>query len=79
MVTNRYSSCASTVRVKIDLTKPENQNPKQKLEDGEIIECFWLPVKGLYPALRKLQAEGYAIDGKVGAFAEGIEASLRWL
>lgn len=79
MESNRCSSCASTVRVKINLTTPENQNPKQKLEEDEIIECFWLPVKGLYAALRQLQADGFAIDGKVGAFAEGIEASLRWL
>ncbi len=61
------------VKVKVDVTKPENQNPKTELEDGEFIECFWVPLKALYAECRRLEAEGYAIDGKVGAFAEGIE------
>ncbi|KAK5662248.1 hypothetical protein OQA88_8153 [Cercophora sp. LCS_1] len=73
------SSCASTVRVRIDLEREENKNPVQKLEEGEIIECFWVPVKELFGMLRKLEAEGFAIDGKVGAFAEGVDVSAKLL
>jgi len=48
------------------------------LEEDEFIECFWVPVQEIFAELRRLQAEGYAIDGKVGAFAEGIETSKLW-
>ncbi|KAK1753954.1 ADP-ribose pyrophosphatase [Echria macrotheca] len=69
-------SCASTVRVQIDMSRAENKDPKPQLEEDEIIECFWVPVKGMYAALRKFQDDGLAIDGKVGAFAEGIETLM---
>ena len=57
---------------------PANQNPQSQLEEGEFIECFWAPLKELYAECRRLEAEGFAIDGKVGAFAEGIEMSKLW-
>lgn len=63
------------IHVTIDPARPENQNPVPALEDGEFIECFWVPLKDLYGACRELQAEGFAIDGKVGAFAEGVETA----
>ncbi|KAK1829762.1 putative ADP-ribose pyrophosphatase [Podospora conica] len=68
-------SCAATINVRINTALPENQNPQPHLEENEFIECFWVPVKDIYAELRRLQADGYAIDGKVGAFAEGIETS----
>ena len=57
---------------------PENQNPKPQLEEDEIIDCFWTPVKDLYAELRRLESDGFAVDSKVGAFAEGIETSKLW-
>ncbi|KAH7023963.1 NUDIX domain-containing protein [Ilyonectria destructans] len=72
------SSTTFMINVKIDPARPENENPVTELEDGEFIESFWVPLKDLYEACRKLQTEGFAIDGKVGAFAEGIEASKVW-
>ncbi|KAH6898146.1 NUDIX domain-containing protein [Thelonectria olida] len=69
------SSKTFMIHVKIDPARPENQTPVSELEDGEFIECFWVPLKDLYEACRKLQDQGFAIDGKVGAFAEGIETS----
>lgn len=64
--------------MKINMSKAENKNPKPKLEDGEFIECFTVPLKDLYAECGKLEAEGFAIDGKVGSFAEGIEAASVW-
>ncbi|KAH7162134.1 NUDIX domain-containing protein [Dactylonectria estremocensis] len=69
------SSKTFMINVKIDPARPENAKPVAELEDGEFIECFWVPLKDLYDTCRNLQKEGFAIDGKVGAFAEGIEAS----
>ncbi|KAI6088509.1 putative ADP-ribose pyrophosphatase [Hypoxylon rubiginosum] len=74
------SSSSSTfiIHLKVDPSKAENQNPKPQLEDGEFIECFWVPLDNLYDECRKLEAQGYAIDGKVGVFAEGLEMSKIW-
>lgn len=66
------------IRMKIDLSKPENQNPKPELEEGEFIDTFTVPLKDLYTECRKLYADGYAIDGKVGSFAEALELSSIW-
>lgn len=72
------SAASLMIHVKVDMGKPENQNPKAKLEEGEFIECFTVPLKELYEECGKLEAQGFAIDGKVGAFAEGIEAASIW-
>ncbi|KAI1379868.1 ADP-ribose pyrophosphatase [Hypoxylon crocopeplum] len=74
------SSSSSTflIHLKIDPDREENRNPKPQLEDGEFIECFWVPLKNLYDECRKLEAQGFAIDGKVGVFAEGLEMSRIW-
>lgn len=66
------------IHLKIDLKDPENQQPKAQLEEGEFIECFSVPLSGLYNECRALEAQGYAIDGKLGAFAEGLEMSKMW-
>ncbi|KAH8900182.1 putative ADP-ribose pyrophosphatase [Thozetella sp. PMI_491] len=79
-----YSSPASSssstylIHVKIDLSKAENKDPKPKLEDGEFIECITVPLTTLYQQLHQWEAEGFAIDGKVGAFADGIETAKAW-
>ncbi|KAK8849028.1 ADP-ribose pyrophosphatase [Apiospora arundinis] len=72
------SSCNYMIHLKIDLSDPQNQNPKSQLEEGEFIECFSVPLSGLYMECRALEAQGYAIDGKLGAFAEGLEMSKMW-
>ncbi|KAK8091912.1 hypothetical protein PG997_002273 [Apiospora hydei] len=72
------SSCNYVIHVKIDLNDPENQKPKAKLEEGEFIEVFSVPLRDLYMECRALEAQGYAIDGKLGTFAEGLEMSKMW-
>jgi ADP-ribose pyrophosphatase len=66
------------VYVRVDLTLPENQNPSPQLEEDELIECFTLPVKSLFSRSKMLQDEGYAIETRVVALAEGIEMARRW-
>jgi ADP-ribose pyrophosphatase len=66
------------MQIKVDMSKPENQEPKAQLEEGEFIECFSIPLKDLYLELRNLERQGFAIDGKVGVFAEGYELSRLW-
>lgn len=66
------------IRVKIDPERAENQTPEAQLEEGEFIQSFWVPLDHVYEKLKSLQAEGFAIDGKVGSFAEGIEATKAW-
>lgn len=61
------------VHVRVDMSLPENQNPKPELEDNEFIECFSVPMASLYEEMKKLEREGYAIDARVGTLAEGME------
>ncbi|KAI0018121.1 NUDIX domain-containing protein [Xylariomycetidae sp. FL0641] len=72
------SSCTSLVHLKVDPEKGENRSPKPQLEDGEFIEPFWVPVSELHKEVQKLAAEGFAIDGKLGAFAEGLMMAKMW-
>ncbi|RWA05175.1 hypothetical protein EKO27_g9938, partial [Xylaria grammica] len=73
----RRSRASTTfmIQIKVDAEKEENKNPKPQLEEGEFIECFWVPFKNLYEECRRLETQGFAIDGKLGAFAEGLEAA----
>ncbi|KAL1957637.1 hypothetical protein VTO42DRAFT_5614 [Malbranchea cinnamomea] len=66
------------VHVQVDMSLPDNQNPKPSLEDNEFIECFSVPLKTLYDETKRLEAEGYAIDARVGTLAEGIEIAKKW-
>ncbi|KAI0803900.1 NUDIX domain-containing protein [Xylaria sp. FL0064] len=72
------SSTTFMIQIKVDAEKEENKNPKPQLEDDEFIECFWVPFKDLYEECRRLESQGFAIDGKLGAFAEGLEAAKTW-
>ncbi|KAI1193880.1 NUDIX domain-containing protein [Nemania serpens] len=72
------SSTTFMIQIKVDAEREENKNPKPQLEDGEFIECFWVPFKDLYEECRRLETRGFAIDGKLGAFAEGLEAANTW-
>lgn len=61
------------VHVIIDMSLPENQDPKPQLEDDEFIEVFTTPLKDLWAECKRLEAADYAIDARVGTLAEGIE------
>lgn len=66
------------VHVNVDMSLGENQNLKPELEENEFIEVFSIPLKTLYADIKRLEAEGYAIDARVGTLAEGIEVARRW-
>lgn len=66
------------VHVSIDMSLPENQNPKPQLEESEFIEVFHVPLSGLWDECKRLEAQGFAIDARVGTFAEGIEVAKRF-
>lgn len=66
------------VHVAIDSTLPENQNPQPQLEENEFIEVFTAPLASLWDECKRLEAEGYAIDARVGTLAEGIELAKQW-
>ncbi|KAL2868199.1 MutT/nudix family protein [Aspergillus lucknowensis] len=66
------------VHVSVDMTLPENQDPKPQLEDNEFIECFTVPLAALLDEMKNLEAEGYAIDARIGTIAEGIELAKKW-
>jgi hypothetical protein len=66
------------VHVTVDMSDPRNQNPVPELEDNEFIETFTVPLKNLWDECRRLEAEGYAIDARVGTLAEGIECARKW-
>lgn len=54
--------CGTTVKmvhVTVDLSLPENQKPKPRLEDGEFIECFTVPLQNLFAECQNLDKEGY--------------------
>lgn len=66
------------VHVTVDMSHPDNQNPKPELEDNEFIEVFTLKLADLWAGCKRLESEGYGIDARVGTLAEGIEIARRW-
>ncbi|AMD18770.1 HBL132Cp [Eremothecium sinecaudum] len=62
-----------TVTVEIDETLPENQHPKQHLEESEFIECLFAPLNGLAAELSSLEKGGCKIDARLSSIAEGFE------
>ncbi|KAJ5280173.1 hypothetical protein N7478_005545 [Penicillium angulare] len=66
------------VHVRVDMSLPENQNPKPELEENEFIECFSIPISSLFEAMKQLEQEGYAIDARVGTLVEGVELAKKW-
>lgn len=57
---------------------PENQNPSPELEEEEFIEVFTLPMKSLFLDIKRLEKEGFAIETRVVALAEGLELARKW-
>lgn len=66
------------VHVSIDMSLSENQNLKPELEESEFIEVFYVPLSQLWDECKRLEAEGCAIDARVGTLAEGIELAKRF-
>ncbi|XXH03114.1 hypothetical protein Hte_009505 [Hypoxylon texense] len=66
------------VHVTVDMSLPENQNRQPQLEEDEFIEVFLVPLTNLYAECKRLEAEGCAIDARVGTFAEGIECAKKF-
>lgn len=66
------------VHVSIDMSDPANQELKPELEENEFIEVFYVPLKSLWEECKKLEAEGCAIDARVGTMAEGIELAKQF-
>ncbi|PMD13052.1 ADP-ribose pyrophosphatase [Hyaloscypha hepaticicola] len=66
------------IHVTVDMSKPENQNPKPELEESEFIEVFTLPLTNLYAECKRLEKEGFAIDARVATLGEGIEMAKQW-
>lgn len=62
----------------VDLSLPENQNPSPELEEEEFIEVFTLPMKSLFLDIKRLEKEGFAIETRVVALAEGLELARKW-
>ena len=65
------------VHVAVDMSNQENLDLKPHLEENEFIEVFTVPLKDIWEECRKLEKEGYAIDTRVGALAEGIQLAKR--
>ncbi len=66
------------VHVSVDMSLPENQDPQPELEENEFIEVFHVPLAKLWEECKRLEAEGCAIDARVGTMAEGIEVAKRF-
>jgi len=67
------NECVYLVRVKVDLDSPENQVPKQQLEETEDIKVFAVPLLSLHEELLRLQKNGARIFGPLYMFAVGLQ------
>lgn len=65
------------VHVSVDMALPENRDPKPQLEEGEFIDVFTVRLADLWDECKRLEAEGCAIDARVGTLAEGILLAQR--
>lgn len=66
--------------VDVDLSNPENQNPKAQLEDGEFIDVVTVPIDGLLDELHRLaKDEGCVVDARLYHFAVGIDVAKNYL
>lgn len=66
------------VTVSVDLNDERNKNPQPKLEDGEFIECFTVPLKSFPEELRKLEKAGYRLDARIQNIADGVELAREY-
>ena len=61
------SACQHFIRIKINLNTIENRKPNATPDDGEIVEGFSLPLKGLYANLLVLEGERSSIHSIVSS------------
>jgi ADP-ribose pyrophosphatase len=66
------------VHLSVDMSLPENQDPKPQLEDDEFIEVFHVPLATLWDECKRLESEGFAIDARVGTLGEGVELAKKF-
>ena len=60
--------------VDVDLNDPKNQSPQPKLEPGEFIITFTLPLNNLLHSLEEIcEKENCTIDARLYHFAKGLE------
>ncbi|KAI9930689.1 hypothetical protein MW887_011444 [Aspergillus wentii] len=72
------SNSFNLVHVQVDMSAPENQNPRPDWDEAEFIEVISLPVDSLAAELKILETEGYAVETRVVAIAEGVELAKKW-
>ena len=66
------------VTVEVDMSLPENQNPKSQLEDSEFIQCFTVPLAEFPERMIELAKQGYKLDARVQNVAHGIDVARRY-
>lgn len=70
------SGLTTLITMRIDLSLPENQVPKQKLEEVENIKVLMLPKRSLLSSLLAYaNQEGYGINSSLYILAQGLELS----
>lgn len=70
------SELVTTAVMDIDETLPENQRPRQRLDDGEELEVFAVPQDELGAAIAEATRRGDVPDSRLVAWATGL--GLRW-
>lgn len=65
------------VQVHVDMTLPENQYPKQHLDEGEDIEVFRIPLGELRERLDRMHSQGCSIFAPLYYFAIAHELSAK--
>ena len=61
------------VKVKLDMSLPENQNPQQELEPEENIEVIVFNQANLLQQLEELDPSKYVVDSRIHTFALGAQ------
>ncbi|HBC86123.1 MAG TPA: hypothetical protein DCZ94_04125 [Lentisphaeria bacterium] len=61
------------VRMEVDERTARNRRPRTAFDDGEHIETFLVPLKGLGAFLEKAYGKGDLLDAKVVSFAKGMQ------
>ncbi|KAH3902978.1 related to ADP-ribose pyrophosphatase [Saccharomycodes ludwigii] len=69
----------SLVTVEVDLTLPENVNPKCELEDNEFIDLFTVELDNFHDTIVELnKSRGYKLDSRVYNIAQGIKLAQQF-
>lgn len=68
----------SLVTAEVDMSLPENLDPKTMLEENEFIECFSVPLKDFPQEMINLDSQGYKLDARVENVAHGIRLAQQY-